>query len=195
MTPTRISFIYFLFLLSALVSPQLVVAQWKVDATLTKAFCDESGGSDGAIVLTVTGMPGTYTYSWSSGPTTSQITGLIPGPYTVQIENGSGKDTTITYSILQDLCDPGPIRIFTPNGDGINDVWEISSSQLYPNLLVSVYNKWGQKMFEHKGSYTPWDGKNMLGLLVDPGVYYYIIFEDAGNEKDGIITGSVNIVR
>jgi gliding motility-associated-like protein len=195
MTPTRISIIYFLLLLSALAFPHKVFAQWKVDATLSKALCDESGRASGAIALNVSGMPGTYTYSWSSGPSTSQITGLIPGPYTVEIENGLGMDTTITYTILQFLCDPTPARVFTPNGVAINDIWEIINSDLYPNMLVSVYNKWGQKMYENKGHYTPWDGRNMLGLPVDSGVYYFIIFEDAGNEKDGIITGSVNIIR
>jgi gliding motility-associated-like protein len=187
--------LYLFFLAGMLGHSVAAYSQWKIDTVITRARCPAEGGTGGAISLTVSGMPGTYTYDWSNGGNTSQITNLTPGVYQVTIDNGSGQDTSVIYPVLQYRCDPGPARVFTPNGDLINDTWGIINAEYYPNLLVSVFNKWGQKVYEHKGEYVPWDGRNIFGLIVDSGVYYYIIYKDGGDLGDGIVTGSVSIIR
>jgi gliding motility-associated-like protein len=170
-------------------------AQWKITSTIVPALCDERGSRGGEVAITVSGVPGTYTYSWTTGGTTSVENNLLAGDVTVEIENGAGKDTSVTFMVPQGYCDPSPGQIFTPNGDGIHDVWTIGNTQFYPNLLILVYNRWGQLVYQSKGKYEPWDGKSMIGTPLDEATYYYIIYEDAGDRGKGTVQGSVTIMR
>jgi len=82
---------------------------------------------------------------------------------------------------------------FTPNGDGINDEWDIDFAEYYPNITVEVYNRWGGQVFHSKG-YTSdkrWDGK-YKGNDVSTGTYYYVVNLNDGSKP---ITGHVTIVR
>ncbi|CAN5377977.1 hypothetical protein BH09BAC5_BH09BAC5_09380 [soil metagenome] len=63
---------------------------------------------------------------------------------------------------------------FTPNGDGINDYWQIDNIYLFPNCQVEVYNRWGELLFNSIGYNPPWDGR-FEGKDVPVGTYYYII--------------------
>ncbi len=183
-----------IFLFLALLSPMLK-AQWHVDTVITRAVCNEQGGRGGSIQLTVSGVPGPYTYYWSCGGSGDSVMNLAPGLYQVAISNGMGKDTAFLLNVLQWRCDPGPSTGFTPNGDGIHDTWPIDNIQYYPHLLVSVYNRWGQMVWEHTGWYEPWDGMSYLGIPVDGGTYYYVIYKDASDKGKGIVKGSVSIIR
>jgi gliding motility-associated-like protein len=63
---------------------------------------------------------------------------------------------------------------FTPNGDGVNDDWQIDNIEQFPNCVVEVYNRWGQQLFYSVGYTTRWDGRfNNQELPV--GTYYYVI--------------------
>jgi len=80
---------------------------------------------------------------------------------------------------------------FTPNNDGTNDFWLIKGMENYPDALVQVFNRYGQKVFESKGYAQPFDGK-LGSAILPPGVYYYII-----NLKTNcnLISGSITLVR
>jgi gliding motility-associated-like protein len=82
----------------------------------------------------------------------------------------------------------------TPNEDGLNDYWEISNINKYPRAKVSVYDRWGQKVFNVVG-YTNdkrWDG-TFKGLKLPAATYFYVIDLQTGGEK-GIVTGSITII-
>ena len=86
---------------------------------------------------------------------------------------------------------------FTPDGDGINDFWEILYlDELYPQNKVFVYNRWGNLVYEsEEGKYDdkPWAAVTDIELAEMPvGSYFYVI-KTGGNEED--FTGSVTIVR
>ena len=80
---------------------------------------------------------------------------------------------------------------FSPNGDGINDVWNIKYLESYPDCTVEIFNRYGAPIFSSKGYSKPWDG-TMNGSPVPVGVYYYII-----NPKNGrkAYSGSLTILR
>lgn len=80
---------------------------------------------------------------------------------------------------------------FTPNGDGINDIWNIKSLTDYPDCMVSVYTRYGSLIYQSKGYASPWDGTTN-GKQLPAGTYYYII-----NPKTGVhqLAGSVTIIR
>jgi gliding motility-associated-like protein len=63
----------------------------------------------------------------------------------------------------------------SPNGDGKNDTWILQFVEDFPNLEVSVYNRWGELLFYDYNSYPkPWDGK-FNGEELPVGSYYYVI--------------------
>ncbi|MFN3916433.1 MAG: gliding motility-associated C-terminal domain-containing protein [Flavobacteriales bacterium] len=91
-----------------------------------------------------------------------------------------------------------PIEVpntFTPNGDGVNDTWEIKRIHLYPAARVTVYDRWGQRVFNTIG-YTEekrWDGTNN-GLRLQAGTYFYVIDLNTGNKEFDIVNGSITII-
>jgi len=80
---------------------------------------------------------------------------------------------------------------FTPNNDGVNDLWIIDGVNKYPGVVVQLFDRYGQKVFESKGYSQPFDGKRD-GKLLPPGVYYYIINL---NSKCSLLSGSLTLIR
>ena len=79
---------------------------------------------------------------------------------------------------------------FSPNGDGMNDVWHIGNVESFPSCTVKIFNIWGILVFSSNGYGTPWDGKHD-GNDLPSGTYYYVI--DPG-DGSGNITGAVSLV-
>jgi gliding motility-associated-like protein len=78
-------------------------------------------------------------------------------------------------------------NVFTPNGDGINDKYEIPYLDRYISTELIVYNRYGVRVFEEKNYSSSWDG----GKLPD-GVYFYVL-KCHGYWKEDIFRGSVSI--
>ena len=81
---------------------------------------------------------------------------------------------------------------FSPNGDLINDSWKIGNSEMYPEMEVTIYNRWGQSVWKSGNGYpVPWDGRsNGADLPIDS--YHYVI--DLHNGSKPVI-GDITIVR
>jgi gliding motility-associated-like protein len=63
----------------------------------------------------------------------------------------------------------------SPNNDGKNDAWVIDFTEDFPDIEVSVYNRWGELLFyDNNGYLIPWDGKHK-GNTLPVGTYYYVI--------------------
>jgi gliding motility-associated-like protein len=89
---------------------------------------------------------------------------------TIDTNGCIGSDTMI-LTVLPEISFPNG---FTPNGDGVNDVWQIDNIQLFRDCEVEVYDRWGILLFRSVGYTTPWDGHyNNDPLPV--GTYYYVI--------------------
>lgn len=82
---------------------------------------------------------------------------------------------------------------FSPNGDGVNDIWNLAFLEKYKTSTVVVMNRWGQVVFESEGYLIPWDGK-MNGEYLPVGTYYYIIDLGLKGITDPL-TGPVTIMR
>jgi gliding motility-associated-like protein len=83
-------------------------------------------------------------------------------------------------------------KAFSPNGDLINDVWNIGNIFLFPKMEVTIYNRWGQSVWKSGAGYPqPWNGKsNGSDLPIDS--YHYVINLNNGTKP---IVGDVTIVR
>ncbi len=153
--------------------------------------------SGGAITLNpvVTGNTGPYlwkpsTYLDNPRSPTPRSTPKADISYHLTVSSPEGCSDTASESIVV-LNIPRIPNAFSPNGDGVNDVWEIASLSSYPGCTVDVFNRYGQQVFTSKGYTKPWDGTNK-GTKLQTGVYYYII-----NPGNGIKTfsGHVTIIR
>ncbi len=99
------------------------------------------------------------------------------------------KDTAnASVSIIEGINIP---NIFTPNGDGANDLFEITLSG-YENFRCSIFNRWGNLMFETDLPQISWDGTTAAGKPVPDGTYFVVI---EFMTPDGLYThkGTVNV--
>lgn len=127
-------------------------------------------------------------------------TNPIEATITVTPLNNTGcNGTPITFKIQVNPAQTSVVgasavlipNTFTPNGDGINDTWDIKNLESYPKATIDIFNRWGQKLYASIGYPVPWDGTNN-GKELPVGTYYYLI-----NLKNGqpVIAGWVAIVK
>ena len=161
-----------------------------IDEKLTNVTCKDQ--SDGEIKLSVKGGIPPYNYTWSNGDNTRNVDELPGGSYTVTVtdQHNCPMRETMYISVPDYACIEIP-NAFTPNGDNMNDAWEIKNYFLYPELTVKVFNSSGAIIFESKGYDNPWDGK-YNGNDMPSGTYYYIVNPRNGDKP---FTGTVTIVR
>ena len=115
--------------------------------------------------------------------------------YVTATENGcegTSSEVTITFENCEILIPTA----FTPDDDQVNDTWELGNiDEIYPNNIVSVYNRLGNKVYESdQGAYSvrPWGGK-YNGITLPVASYYYVIEYD--NDKTDNVNGTVSIIK
>ena len=87
-------------------------------------------------------------------------------------------------------------EVFTPNGDGLYDNWEIVGlTDEYPGAELKVFNRWGNIVYKNEGGYNdPWDGTfKDRGNEVPDGVYYYVL--ELNDPLSKTLHGNVTIIR
>lgn len=90
---------------------------------------------------------------------------------TAQSTQGCAVSDTVTVYVLAPLYIP---TAFTPNGDGVNDTWEIRNVGAYLSCRVCVFDRWGGQVFFSADYATPWDGK-INGIKAASGIYVYSV--------------------
>ena len=78
-------------------------------------------------------------------------------------------------------------NLFSPNGDGSNDTWTIGGLSAYPEAMVSVFDRWGQKVYSGDSSSDAWDG-TYDGKNLPTADYYYILDLGNGETYNGVVT-------
>ncbi len=111
--------------------------------------------------------------------------------YYVSAATGSCESPRTEVSVTVGISGINIANTITPNGDGINDYWNITGIQNYPTSLVQIFTRYGQKVFESKGYSHPFDGTSN-GTPLPVGVYYYIINL---NTNCNLFSGSLTIIR
>lgn len=82
-------------------------------------------------------------------------------------------------------------NVFSPNGDGIHDTWQIKYLQDYPNSSLEIFNRTGRLVYSSKGNGRAWDG-TWEGKPVPVATYYYLIQLHNGQPP---LAGSVTVIR
>lgn len=166
------------------------------EAVIGHETCTEDiPNQDGSIDLMPTGGNGDYVFEWSDGRRNEDLEGLIAGTYTVTMTDGLGCSTTGAFVVTncQSESNSSAEGVFTPNEDGINDVWIIDGIENYPNNEVLIYNRWGSEVYKVKGYMNDWRGTNSAGKDLPSAPYWYVIH--LNDTAETIWTGSVTIIR
>jgi trimeric autotransporter adhesin len=141
---------------------------------------------------------GTTWITPSSGATglTHTITGLQPLQQVSLIVRALGgcQEVRSLQASAQTLPDDIYIpNAFTPNGDGLNDVLRVYG-YVIQDIQFSVFNQWGEKIFESRNQNTGWDGR-YKGKDQPSGVYMYVCRIVLRNGTTIYRKGSINLIR
>lgn len=133
-------------------------------------------------------------YLWQDGSSSNTYTATVPGKYWVM--------ATSSCNIFYDTVDVSsqcslPFYIpsaFTPNGDGLNDIFRIAGANGQRLISLSVYNRYGQNIFSSENINKGWDG-SYNDIKQPQGTYVYIIrYFDLGGTLH-TIKGTVVLIR
>jgi gliding motility-associated-like protein len=120
-----------------------------------------------------------------------------PGVYFVRTENICGFTDSEPITFERNECKTEFVMptAFSPNGDGLNDYWEIVGRN-FSNLNLSVYNRWGEIIFMARKPDDKWDG-TYNGKPVPVGTYVWKASLESTVEKGQKIqkSGSITVVR
>ncbi|MBS1683517.1 MAG: gliding motility-associated C-terminal domain-containing protein [Bacteroidetes bacterium] len=137
-------------------------------------------------------------FLWSGGQTTQAITVTDSGQYTVIISDSAGFcPTTDTVNVIFHSCSDCPTAIptaFTPNGDGINDKFMTYSLCTNESYQITIYNRWGEKVYDSPSQADGWDG-TYRGIAQPAGVYVYYVHYHTTGKPDQYHTGSLTLIR
>lgn len=126
------------------------------------------------IIATAEGGSGNYMFSFNEETTTEEdeyyIKETATHTVTVTDENGC----SITQEIFMEFIDIEIPNFFTPDGDGLNDTWGPKNIEQYPNIFITVYDRYGRKIYRFKDNEDGWDGFYDVENL-PAGDYWYII--------------------
>lgn len=174
-----------------------------LDLSLTPLFQNESclNKKDGFMSVVINTAPSSavqIVYIWSpSGVCPTQnctsVDSLAPGTYSVTVKAMNVANLPIdsvmfTHTVTASI-EPCQITVyngFTPDGDGINDTWIIENIENFPNNTVSIFNRWGSKVWSassYDNVQNKWDGKNNNGAELTSGTYFYVIEIENGVKK------------
>lgn len=137
------------------------------------------------VIVDATGGATPYQYSvtgvvWQDS---NQFNNLQPGIYTMYVRSGEGCITSQQFAVLFIPT------MFTPNGDSINDTWNIPGMEIYPGSDVVIYDRQGRLVYQSElSSSVIWNGFFMNGQKAPTQDYWYIINVTDGRKFTGHIT-------
>lgn len=159
------------------------------------ALRDESctGSLNGSAVLDVFGGTAPYNYAWSSGSSNAVAPNLAKGRYTVTISDANDCRLYLEAEIGRACDELIFYDVFTPNGDGRNDLWIIDGIERFPDNRLTIYDRWGLLVYSAQSYTGNWDGRHNDGSTLPFGAYFYILH--LGDPADTLLKGSVTIIR
>ncbi len=176
-------------------------------STLQTSFIPnpDAGNAPLNVQFTNTSNGGTN-YAWNYGNNLGQNTinltdtsGTVynnAGTYTVTLTAsnalGCAVSYTTTITVLQSYSITIP-NVFSPNGDGINDDFEVKATGI-TSLTCDIYDRWGLKLYTFNGASGYWDGSAKGGKEVD-GTYFYVILTTDIKGDNHKYNGFIQLIR
>ncbi|MCC7302624.1 MAG: gliding motility-associated C-terminal domain-containing protein [Bacteroidia bacterium] len=120
----------------------------------------------------------------------AQDTGIACFDFTLLNTIGCRVDTTLCLRVFGTYYP----NIFTPNGDGINDVLLFPNSGM-SEMKCDIYNRWGNLVVHLQGDKMQWEGFTASGIPASEGVYYYLLTGEYADGQSTTYSGYFHLVR
>lgn len=134
-----------------------------------------------------------------AGGNTFQVTPTKSGEYAIYATDANNCRhyiKTIYVFVITDECNEGVVYLptgFTPNNDGINDILYVRSN-FVTEIYLTIYDRWGEKLFETNNINNGWDG-TFKGKALDQGVYGYYMTFTCNNGEQSFKKGNITLMR
>ncbi|MBX2903476.1 MAG: tandem-95 repeat protein [Chitinophagales bacterium] len=105
----------------------------------------------------------------------------------VVVGNAIACDTaSVCVTVIDTTVDCTFPNAFSPNNDGVNDVFDINCNPQYPQAKLRVFNRWGNEVWFSEGHYqNDWKGTNKENKDLPDGTYFYVYeYSDGTNRKE-----------
>ena len=134
------------------------------------------------------------TYNWNFGDA-NVLSGTGKGPYSLSWSSSGTKKVKTTgntvcsgvtdslYIFVKEACELKFPNVFTPDNDGKNEFFSIKGLQGFKNSDLTIYTRWGNKIFEDPDYQNDWAGSG-----ASDGVYYYVFKTSDGTAFSGFLT-------
>lgn len=165
---------------------------------LVNAGADQTIIQGDATRLAGAASPGTYAWTPATALSNATILSPIATPTTTttyQLQattNGCTATDDVTINVVP-YC-VAPMEAFTPNGDGLNDLWLVTKGYCLKRAKVQVFNRYGAMVFQSEDYKNNWAGTYEGKPLAD-GTYYYLITYQLINGNTVSVRGTVTILR
>jgi gliding motility-associated-like protein len=170
------------------------------DITSIPSVCTDNTG---AIKVIPSDDNRSYIFSLNGGTpqTEADFLSLAPGEYSLHIadETGCSLDTMIT--IDKEACPVYIPNIFSPNGDGVNDLFRLQAPS-DQNIMITrffIFDNWGNNVFEKFNlpiqSETGWWDGTYKRFTANPGMFAYYVEVQFENGKKETYKGKVTLIR
>ncbi|HEY5772632.1 MAG TPA: gliding motility-associated C-terminal domain-containing protein [Chitinophagaceae bacterium] len=138
-------------------------------------------------------FPGQFdSYLWQDGSVQNKSVVRQGGFYSVQVTNTCGIASDEIF-VRADDCEIFFPTGFTPNNDGLNDVFKILNAYKVTDFHLRIYNRWGQVVYESKDASAGWTG-TFKGKMQDPGVFIWQCnFKRSGVER--YMKGTITLIK
>ena len=175
------------------------VAKYTCDCNLLASIQGDTIVCNGGSVTLIASAIGSTNYLWSTGTTSNSVTvsPFATTTYTVIVSNGICMSDTVykTVTVCPDYIFLVP-NSFTPNGDGLNDIF-LPQVGLPPNeYLLIIFDRWGNKIFETKDYKKGWDGKvKNTNTIAQEDVYVWMVKLSDFNRQQHDYYGRITLLR
>jgi len=153
------------------------------------------------VMMQTAAVPG-YSYKWSPEPyfpfgdNTASVKAKIVAPGTIYVTlSNDGCSVTDSLVLYPETCCAIMVpNVFSPNSDGLNDEFRIYSNTNQWINQISVYNRFGQRVFFTMDQNKGWDGTYNNGNA-EPDVYYYFVSYKCSDGTTFVKKGDITLVR
>lgn len=134
-----------------------------------------------------------------TGNNTFAVTPTKSGEYTIYATDANNCKhalKTIYVTVITNVCNEGVVYLptgFTPNNDGANDILYIRSNFI-TEVYLTIYDRWGEKLFETNDVKKGWDG-TYKGKQLDQGVYGYYMTFKCNNGEQSFKKGNITLTK
>ena len=116
---------------------------------------------------------------------------------TITDQYGCNKTDSVIIYVIDGNCREPFIFVpnaFTPNEDGVNDRLYVKGDKVIESLHFSIFDRWGEKVFESNNIKSFWDGK-YKGKYCQPGVFVYYLEATCKDKNTYTNKGNITLIR